>query len=150
MSLIRPVSVHTVLITFTFFVSHQTCVCPHCSYNIYFFVSGQTCVFPHCSYIYSLVPQTRERLIQSLKDDLDKSRQRIADLDHKQMLHDAQREKERMQRYVVVQFSSRWYLCTWKSPYALHPISQKFACEMVPVFIGLMMVRCIGYCIRCL
>ena len=25
-----------------------------------------------------------------------------------------------------VQFSSKWYLCAWKSPYALHPISQKF------------------------
>ena len=25
-----------------------------------------------------------------------------------------------------VQFSSRWYLCAWKSPYALHPVSQKF------------------------
>ena len=25
-----------------------------------------------------------------------------------------------------VQFSSRWYLCAWKSPYALHPVSQTF------------------------
>ena len=25
-----------------------------------------------------------------------------------------------------VQFSSRWYLCAWKIPYALHPICQKF------------------------
>ena len=25
------------------------------------------------------------------------------------------------------QFSSRWYLCARKSPYALHPVSQKFA-----------------------
>ena len=25
-----------------------------------------------------------------------------------------------------VQFSSRWYLCARKSPYALHPVSQKF------------------------
>ena len=25
------------------------------------------------------------------------------------------------------QFSSRWYLCVRKSPYALHPVSQKFA-----------------------
>ena len=25
-----------------------------------------------------------------------------------------------------VQFSSRWYLCAQKSPYALHPVSQKF------------------------
>ena len=25
-----------------------------------------------------------------------------------------------------VQFSSRWYLCAWKSPYALHPVSQMF------------------------
>ena len=123
---------HTVFTTLTFFVIDQTYAFPHCSYNIY-----------------SLVPQTRERLIQSLKDDLDKSRQRIADFDHKQMLHDAQREKERMQRYVVVQFSSGWYLCTWKSPYMLNPISQKFAFETVPVFIGLMMVRCIGYCIGC-
>ena len=24
------------------------------------------------------------------------------------------------------QFSSRWYLCAWKSPYVLHPVSQKF------------------------
>ena len=23
-------------------------------------------------------------------------------------------------------FSSGWYLCAWKSPYALHPVSQKF------------------------
>ena len=27
---------------------------------------------------------------------------------------------------VQVQFSSRWYLCARKSPYALHPFSQKF------------------------
>ena len=26
-----------------------------------------------------------------------------------------------------VQFSSRWYLCARKSPYALHPVSQKFS-----------------------
>ena len=26
----------------------------------------------------------------------------------------------------VVQFSSRWYLCARKSPYTLHPVSQKF------------------------
>ena len=26
----------------------------------------------------------------------------------------------------LVQFSSRWYLCARKSPYALHPVSQKF------------------------
>ena len=26
----------------------------------------------------------------------------------------------------TVQFSSRWYLCAWKSPYRFHPISQKF------------------------
>ena len=25
-----------------------------------------------------------------------------------------------------VHFNSRWYLCTLKSPYALHPVSQKF------------------------
>ena len=25
-----------------------------------------------------------------------------------------------------IQFSSRWYLCAWNSPYALHPNSQKF------------------------
>ena len=25
-----------------------------------------------------------------------------------------------------VQLSSRWYLCVRKSPYALHPVSQKF------------------------
>ena len=29
--------------------------------------------------------------------------------------------------YSSEQFSSRWYLCTvWKSPHALHPVSQKF------------------------
>ena len=28
--------------------------------------------------------------------------------------------------FVSVQFSSRWYLCAWKSPYALHTVSQKF------------------------
>ena len=27
----------------------------------------------------------------------------------------------------TVQFSSRWYLCSWKSQHALHPISPKFA-----------------------
>ena len=27
---------------------------------------------------------------------------------------------------ITVQFSSRWYLCAQKSPYALHPVSQKF------------------------
>ena len=27
---------------------------------------------------------------------------------------------------LLLQFSSRWYLCTQKSPYALHPFSQKF------------------------
>ena len=26
----------------------------------------------------------------------------------------------------LVQFSSRWYLCARKSPYALHPVSQRF------------------------
>ena len=26
----------------------------------------------------------------------------------------------------TVQFSSRWYLCARKNPYALHPVSQKF------------------------
>ncbi|KAK7107731.1 afadin-like isoform X2 [Littorina saxatilis] len=41
---------------------------------------------------------TRERLITSLKDDLEKSRQRIGDLDHRQAIQDAQKEKERMQR----------------------------------------------------
>ena len=36
-----------------------------------------------------------------------------------------------------VQFSSRWYLCAQKSPYALHPVSQMFpqhCFEMVPMF----------------
>ena len=36
------------------------------------------------------------------------------------------------------QFSSRWYLCAQKSPYMLHPISQKLphvAFEMVPIFV---------------
>ena len=28
-------------------------------------------------------------------------------------------------RVVTVQFSLKWYLCTWKSPNALHPVSQK-------------------------
>ena len=27
---------------------------------------------------------------------------------------------------IVTQFSSRWYLCARKSPYALHPVSQTF------------------------
>ena len=27
---------------------------------------------------------------------------------------------------VSVQFSSKWYLCTRKCPYALHPVSQNF------------------------
>ena len=37
-----------------------------------------------------------------------------------------------------VQFSSRWYLCTQKSPYALHPISRKFSqyCFWNRVFSG--------------
>ena len=29
-------------------------------------------------------------------------------------------------RFSMSHFSSRWYLCAWKSPYALHPVSQKF------------------------
>ena len=29
-------------------------------------------------------------------------------------------------QFSSVQFSSRWYLCTWKSPYVLHPVSEKF------------------------
>ena len=29
-------------------------------------------------------------------------------------------------RYSIIQFSSRWYLCARKSPYALHSLSQKF------------------------
>ena len=40
--------------------------------------------------------------------------------------------------YVTVQFGSRWYLCAQKSPYTLHPVSQKFpkiAYETVPGFI---------------
>nr|KAG5705048.1 hypothetical protein BaRGS_018778 [Batillaria attramentaria] len=41
---------------------------------------------------------TRERLIQSLKEDLDKSRQRSQDLHRRQMIQDAQHEKERIQR----------------------------------------------------
>ena len=28
--------------------------------------------------------------------------------------------------FISVQFSSRWYLCARKSPYALHPVSQMF------------------------
>ena len=27
---------------------------------------------------------------------------------------------------IIIYFSWRWYLCAWKSPYALHPLSQKF------------------------
>ena len=37
-----------------------------------------------------------------------------------------------------VQFSSRWYLCARKSPYALYHVSQKFpnvAIETVPMFV---------------
>ena len=29
-------------------------------------------------------------------------------------------------KWKPIQFSSRWYLCARKSPYALHPVSQKF------------------------
>ena len=29
-------------------------------------------------------------------------------------------------RWLLCQFSSRWYLCAQKSPYALHPVSHKF------------------------
>ena len=29
-------------------------------------------------------------------------------------------------KFSLIQFSSRWYLCARKSPYALHPVSQKF------------------------
>ena len=35
-----------------------------------------------------------------------------------------------LQGLAMIQFSSlssRWYLCTWKSPYALHPVSQNFS-----------------------
>ena len=42
----------------------------------------------------------------------------------------------------LVQFSSRWYLCAQKGPYALHPVSQKFpnvAFETVPMFVWLTM-----------
>ena len=42
-----------------------------------------------------------------------------------------------------VQLSSRWYLCAWKSPYALHPVSLRsfpnVAFEMVPMFVRLTM-----------
>ena len=31
-----------------------------------------------------------------------------------------------IQLLLLPQFSLRWYLCTWKSPYVLHPVSQKF------------------------
>ena len=44
----------------------------------------------------------------------------------------------RLKHMQQLQFSSRWYLCAHKSPYALHPISQKFpntTFETVPVFI---------------
>ena len=33
---------------------------------------------------------------------------------------------EARSRFSMSHFSSRWYLCAWKSPYALHPASQKF------------------------
>ena len=39
------------------------------------------------------------------------------------------------------QFSSRWYVCAWKSPYSLNPVSQNssnVAFETVPMFIWLM------------
>ena len=42
----------------------------------------------------------------------------------------------------TVQFSSRWYLCAWKSPYALYPSLRSFpnvAFEMVPMFVWLTM-----------
>ena len=29
-------------------------------------------------------------------------------------------------QFSSAQFSSRWYLCVQKSPYALHPVSEKF------------------------
>ncbi|KAL8593983.1 hypothetical protein ACOMHN_045666 [Nucella lapillus] len=41
---------------------------------------------------------TRERLIQSLKEDLDKSQRRIADFDKRQQQQEAQQENERRQR----------------------------------------------------
>ena len=37
-----------------------------------------------------------------------------------------EKKKKEKQKASSVQFSSRWYLCAWKSPYALHPVSQKF------------------------
>ena len=41
-----------------------------------------------------------------------------------------------------VQFSSRWYLCAWKSPYVLYPLSgfPNVAFETVPMFIWLMTI----------
>ena len=42
----------------------------------------------------------------------------------------------------TAQFSSRWYLCARKSPYAPHPVSQRFpniVFEMVPMSIWLTM-----------
>ena len=29
-------------------------------------------------------------------------------------------------QFSLIQFSSRWYLCTWKIPYALYPVYRKF------------------------
>ena len=33
---------------------------------------------------------------------------------------------EKLFQFSSVQFSSRWYICARKSPYELHPVSQKF------------------------
>ena len=46
--------------------------------------------------------------------------------------------RRRLAQFSSVQFSSRWYLGARKSPYVLHPISQKspnVAFETVPMFV---------------
>ena len=51
---------------------------------------------------------------------------------------DRDRQRNRDRDTQRVQFSSRWYLCARKSPYALYHVSQKFpnvAIETVPMFV---------------
>lgn len=61
---------------------------------IFFFTTN----FPQTlNFLYFHLPQTRERLIQNLKNDLEKSRKRLQDMETKQARAEATREKERLQ-----------------------------------------------------
>lgn len=53
-----------------------------------------------------LFPQNRERLIQLLKDDLEKSREKMRELELSQQRADVIREQDRLQTYVVKILSS--------------------------------------------